>query len=169
MDVFKDNFLGYSTKMAPVPLFHTSDGRKFRKFKSAYRYEMFLHIWDYFPESAFATTSRLGGGPKYHISRRVYLKCGIYRLHVESGKDVDILNYFFRGLRDELPEFSESDYPWEFDLEIYYEKHPGVMIQKAQWRLYDKGRHVEPVARRPDGSAEPSTETDAAEKLEGDS
>lgn len=118
--------------------FHSSDGKVFMSFKAAYRHEMYMRIHKLFPESAFGESSRYAYRKGYYFTHHDYIKCGVYRITLENELDLKTINYCFRGVIDELPELEEDDYPYEFDIEIYYEEFPGVIVQNGGWRLYNE-------------------------------
>lgn len=101
---------------------------------------MFLRIFTLFPESAFGHSKRYGG-KGYYFTRHDYIKCGIYRIVLKDSIEMEVMNHFFRGLVDALPEIGENDYPYEFDIDIYYENYPGILIPRAQWRLYSEDNY----------------------------
>ena len=118
--------------------FHCSDGLVSTSFRRAYKHEMYIRIQKFFPESAFGKSKKFAVRKGYYITRHDYIKCGVYRIRLENETDLKIINYWFRGVEDEIPELVDSDYPYEFDIEIYYEEYPGVIVQKGQWRLYNE-------------------------------
>ena len=133
--------IGIAEEQVKRKVFYTSDGMRFTNFRKAYRHEMFLRLPRFFPESAFGWSSRYGG-ERYYFTRHDYIKCGVYRLTVASDDELAVLDHFFKGLRDELPELSEGDFPYTFDLDIYYEDFSDKMlIPRAQWRLYKEDNY----------------------------
>ena len=124
-----------SERVVTRKVFTCSDGKTFSKARNAFRHEMYLRIPEIFPQSAIEY-SKTFRGKRYHLSKHMFIRCGIYHIILRDKEDMSTMNHFFRGIQDSLDYPEESEYPIEFDLEIFYEDIPGVIMSSAQWRLY---------------------------------
>ena len=125
----------------PCTVFYSSDGHRFRSYMKAFKYESYNRFLKLLPESAFGYSFKYGQCPGYYISKHTYIKCGVYRITLNSSHDLTVVEHFFKGIIDELDEITDSDYPYEFDIEIYYEEFPNILIQRGAWRLYREDDH----------------------------
>lgn len=121
---------------SPRKVFTCSDGKKFFNGKKAFKHEDYVRIPTLFPQSAIEW-SKSFRAKRYHLCKHLFIRCGIYHIILKEREDMRAMNHFFRGLREALGYPEDEDYPIEFDLEIYYEKIPGTLMDKAQWRLYN--------------------------------
>lgn len=137
-----DEFLSMSDEKQERKIFHCTDGMSFNDFKKAYRHEMHIRITSFFPQSALVERRHFGKPDLYYFSKHVALKCGVYRVVMNCLRDLDIVEYFFRGVKEHFnyPD-SEDAFPLEVDIEIYYESYPGALIDSAQWRFYEEDEH----------------------------
>ena len=124
-----------SDRVTTRKVFTCSDGKTFSKARNAFRHEMYLRIPEIFPQSAIEY-SKTFRGKRFHLCKHMFIRCGIYHIILRDKEDMSTLNHFFRGIRDKLDYPEENEYPIEFNLEIFYEDIPGVIMNSAQWRLY---------------------------------
>lgn len=141
VNLLDGNFLGTSSERVERKIFHCSDGMSFNKFRTAYKHEMHLRIPSFFPESALVQTLWMCKPDLYYFNKHVALKCGVYRVVMQNQLDLTVINYFFRGIKEKLDYPEDDAFPMTVDIEIYYEKVPGVILDSAQWRLYNEDNY----------------------------
>ena len=112
-----------------------SDGTLHQSPCAAAVHEREVRISKIFPPSVIEY-SHTFGSKRYHLNKHMYIGCGIYHIVLRDADDMTAMNYFFKGVRNRLDCPDDDEYPIEFDLEIFYEDVPGVIMNYAQWRLY---------------------------------
>lgn len=123
--------------VAPIKIFTCSDGMSFNNARKAFKHEMYIRIKTLFPQNSIEYSKTIRA-KRFHLGRHMFIRCGVYHIILKDREDLSTMNHFFRGIRKELDYPDDSEYPIEFDIEIFYEKIPGVILNSAQWRFYEE-------------------------------